>query len=306
MDVQIVIPVYYPDDKFLSLLTSIRRQTFATPSLLIIDSGSQHDYRKVLPAGARVEKISAEAFNHGGTRQWATRIAPGKDVYVFLTQDAILAENDALATLLRVFSVPDVGCAFGRQIPHVGANPFACHARLFNYGETSYLRSLADRKTYGFKTAFISNSFAAYRGAALQEVGGFPSHVILGEDTYVAAKMLLAGWKVAYMADATVYHSHEYSIWQEFKRYFDTGVFHSREPWFRAAFGTAEGEGRRFVQAELLYLWRKAPCLIPMMFLRDAMKFLGYRLGLWERLLPLPLKRAMSMNRNYWKEKLGA
>ncbi len=34
---------------------------------------------------------------------------------------------------------------------------------------------------------------------------------------YVAAKMLISGWKIAYNANSQVFHSHNYSIWQEFK-----------------------------------------------------------------------------------------
>lgn len=305
MDVQVVIPVYQPDEKFLALLASLRQQTLTNVSLLIIESRAKKKYKDCYPSTARVEEITPAVFNHGGTRQWAIEIAPGKDVYVFLTQDAILFGNEALASLLRVFDSPDVGCAFGRQIPHVGADPFARYMRQFNYGETSYLRSLADRRQYGIKTVFISNSFAAYRGDALRDVGGFPIRVILGEDMYVAAKMLLSGWQIAYVAEAAVYHSHNYSPWQEFKRYFDTGVFHAQESWLRTAFGRAEGEGRRFVKAEFLYLWRTAPRYLPMMVLRDAMKFLGYQLGLLERFLPLPLKRTMSMNSMYWQESSG-
>lgn len=306
MDVQIVIPVYRPDDKFLALLASLQRQTVRNASLLILDSGTQEKYRAAFPIDARVEEIDHAMFNHGGTRQWATEIAPGKDVYLFLTQDAILSGNDAIEVLLRAFDSPEVGCAFGRQIPHGGADPFARHARQFNYGTASYLRSLADRRKYGIKTVFISNSFAAYRGDALRAVEGFPKHVILGEDMYVAAKMLLAGWKIAYAAEAVVYHSHNYCPWREFQRCFDIGVFHAQEPWLLAAFGQAEGEGLRFVKEEFFYLRRETPLCLPMMVLRDAMKFLGYRLGRWARHIPLPLKRVMSMNPSYWKDRSGA
>ncbi|VCW13919.1 hypothetical protein BANRA_01245 [Escherichia coli] len=42
---------------------------------------------------------------------------------------------------------------------------------------------------------------------------------------YYTAKAILAGYKVAYVADAVVKHSHNYSPIDEFKRYFDIGVF---------------------------------------------------------------------------------
>lgn len=90
-----------------------------------------------------------------------------------------------------------------------------------------------------------------YRRSALEAVGGFPADVIGSEDAYVAARMLLAGWKVQYAASAQVYHSHDYRLMDEFHRYFDIGVFYGREPWIRQAFGDAGGEGKRYVLAEL-------------------------------------------------------
>ena len=122
-----------------------------------------------------------------------------------------------------------VGCASGRQLPHSDASLLASHARHFNYPNVSSIRDEKSISTLGLKAAFCSNSFAAYRVSALYECGGFPLNVILGEDMYVAAKMLLRGYKTAYVANATVYHSHNYSPIEEFKRYFDTGVYHARE-----------------------------------------------------------------------------
>ena len=113
---------------------------------------------------------------------------------------------------------------------------------------------MADAAELGIKAAFMSNSFAAYRREALMAVGGFPKHVIFAEDMYVAAKMLMAGWKVVYEGSACCRHSHNYTIIEEFRRYFDMGVFHAREPWIRENFGGAGGEGLRYVKSELKYL----------------------------------------------------
>jgi len=193
-----------------------------------------------------------------------------------------------------------VGVAYGRQLPAPEATPIAAHARLFNYPVKSYVRSAADISAYGIKTAFLSNSLAAYRRSALLAVGGFPSSVILSEDTMVATKMLLSGWKITYCAEATCYHSHNYTLIKEFQRYFDIGVFHAREAWYLQALGGAEGEGKRFVLSELRYLRRHAPALMPAALLRSAFKLIGYRLGRLEHYLPRYVKRAFSMNRGFW------
>jgi rhamnosyltransferase len=152
----------------------------------------------------------------------------------------------------------------------------------------------------GIKSIFISNSFAAYRREALLASGGFPKNVIFGEDTITAARLLLSGWKVAYVAEAQVYHSHSYTWKQEFKRYFDIGVLHARARWLLQEFGTAGGEGGRFVRSELRYLWPLHWSLIPSALIRTALKLVGYRLGRIEKRLSPGLKRRLSMHPGFW------
>lgn len=302
MNIQIIIPVYKPDNKLLDLLKQIKKQIIKNIPLLIIDSGSNDEYKdEIKDMNCLVKKIDSRTFNHGGTRQMGADMFPDKDVYIYLTQDAILADEYAINNIVKVFNDDNVGCAYGRQLPHKGATIFATHARLFNYKNKSYIYSIEDKEKYGMKTVFNSNSFAAYRGKALKDVGGFPTDTILSEDMYVTAKMLLRNWSVAYCAEAKVYHSHNYTIWQEFKRYFDIGVFHAREAWIRKTFGKAEGEGKRFVISEIKMLLKEEPLLLFEMVFRDGMKFLGYKLGLNEKILNKNFKKKISMNKSYWK-----
>ena len=69
----------------------------------------------------------------------------------------------------------------------------------------------------------------------------------------------------------------------------------------RGSFGLAEGEGVRFVRAELVYLMKHKPLLVPSTFLRDGCKFLGYKLGMNYRRLPVSVRRKCSMTKRYWK-----
>ena len=302
-NILIIIPVCNPNYKFKHLLNMLQKQTLRDFSVLLIDSGEQHEYQDYIKDDYRfiIKKISRNDFNHGGTRQLGINMYPNNDVYVFLTQDAILAEEESIECLISCFIDDNVGCAFGRQLPHVDANFFSKVARLNNYGDESYIYSFADHKKYGIKTCFISNSYAAYRKKAMQDIGGFPVNTILGEDMCVAAKMIMEGWKIAYNADSKVYHSHNYSIWQEFKRYFDIGVFHNRESWICEKFGQAEGEGLKFIKKEVQAILKNNPLLLFEMIARDGMKFIGYRLGKKEKLLPNKIKYRISMTRRFWK-----
>ncbi len=273
----------------------------AADQVLIVDSSSTDGTdRLAREAGFRVHTIPRAEFSHGGTRQMAAELLVDSDILVYLTQDAVLSGPEAVRFLLRAFESPSVGAAYGRQLPRPGATPIERHARLFNYPGTSGVRCLANRDEMGIKSIFLSNSFAAYRRDALLECGGFQADVIFGEDTVLAARLLLAGWKIAYVSEAKVHHSHAYGLVQEFKRYFDIGVLHRREQWMLDEFGRAGGEGRRFVLSEVAYLAKTAPWLIPSAVARTALKLLGYRLGRLEDRLGVRLKRSLSMHRAFW------
>jgi len=274
----------------------------AINDIYIIDSGSvDNTVNQSRDAGFNVIEIKPGTFNHGGTRQLLVESLVVYEVVVFLTQDAVLASPDAISSLVNVFDNPTVGAAYGRQLPRKKSTHIEAHARLFNYPEKSRMNSLEDVDSLGIKTVFMSNSFAAYRVSALKEVGGFPENTIVSEDMYVAAKMIIGGWKIAYRADATVFHSHGYTMFQEFQRYFDIGVFNARESWIRQRFGIAESEGGRFVRSEIAYLMKKNPFLLPGSLLRTFLKLLGYRLGVNEAKIPVFIKAHLSMQKVYWK-----
>jgi rhamnosyltransferase len=274
-----------------------------TPDQVLIIDSSSTDGTAVLAkaSGFRVETISRSDFNHGATRQRGVNLSPDADILVFLTQDAELASGDAIARLCKAFDDAEVGAAYGRQLPRREAGAIEAHARLFNYPADDQMKSANSQGAVGFKSLFFSNSFGAYRRAALQAVGGFPEDVIFGEDTVTVANLLQHGWKIAYVADAAVRHSHAYSMSQEFRRYFDIGVLHSREAATFAPFGEASGEGRKFVKSETAFVSRRAPYLLLSAWLRTALKLFGYRLGRRERSMPLALKRRLSMSTSFWK-----
>lgn len=295
-----VIPTYNGCADLQRLLESLASQS-ADLDILIVDSSSTDGTLELAHARcSRVTQVDSRDFNHGGTRQMMVHQHPDYDVYVYLTQDAYLEDPLAIANILEPFADPQVGAVCGRQLAHHDASLLAQHARLFNYPAVSQIKTLSDAPKLGIKTPFMSNSFAAYRREALLAAGGFPRHVILSEDMYVAAKMLLGGWKVAYEGAALCRHSHNYTLWQEFQRYFDIGVFQSRETWIHEAFGGVGGEGMRYVRSELSFLGRRHWLLWPLSLLRNAAKLLAYKLSRQEKRLPVSLKKKLSMHRRYW------
>ena len=293
----IVVPSYNGLEDLRRLVKSLP----ASVDLFVIDSSSTDGTREYLEDKAIDHLIiPTSEFNHGGTRQRALSERPGHDIYIFMTQDAYLAEPEAIEHLIQPFDDKTVGAVCGNQLPHVDAQPLGRHARMFNYPAASRVKSFADAPALGIKAAFMSNSFAAYRAEALEAVGGFPGHVILGEDMYVAARMLMSEWKVAYQGTARCHHSHDYTQIEEGKRYFDIGVFLSRESWIQERFGSAGGEGLRFVRSELNFLSQNGKRWIPNAIVRNAIKILGFKLGKQESHLPARWKARLSMHKRFW------
>jgi rhamnosyltransferase len=303
---RIIVPICNGGGRWREAAAALR-DAVLDPTLVAIVDSSSTDGSDLVAAnlGFEVERIDPLTFNHGRTRQAAVnRFCQGRDFAVFLTHDAVIEGPKSLTALLDAFSNPQVGAAYGRQLPHSNASPFGRHSATFLYPPVSETRMLADAPRHGIRTAYISNSFAAYRLKALGECGGFPSALILGEDTHVALHMLLAGWSVSYRADAVVRHSHNYTIFQEMQRYFDFGVLHAQLPGLLRRLGQPEGDGLRFVCSELRYMSDAAPWRLPEVVIRNACKYLGYRLGRAFRKLPNSLRRHLSMTKIFWDSKL--
>lgn len=304
--VAIIIPTVNSRRFWTSLTTGLRLQGLPPSQVLIVDSSSDDETRELAAEeGYEVVRIDRRDFNHGGTRQFALDFVPWASIVVYLTQDAMLVAPDSMDRLLSAFEDPTVGAAYGRQLPRLAAGPIEAHARLFNYPPQSEVRDFESRRTLGIKAAFLSNSFSAYRMDALKEVGGFPPDVIVAEDSLVSGKLLLAGWKVAYVAEAQAYHSHAFSVTEEFRRYFDIGVCHRREPWLRGKFGRTGSEGGRFVKSELRYLIPQHLHLVPIALFRTFTKALGYQLGLRGARLGRNWSRKLSYQRSFWDGAAG-
>lgn len=299
--ISIIIPTYNAQNYLVKLLNSIKIQSIKESELIIIDSSSKDDTVKIANEYTNnVVIIPQNEFDHGGTRAKAAQLATG-DILIFLTQDALPYDENTIENILKVFKDEKIGAAYGRQLSYKDTNLFGKHLREFNYPDTTIIKKKSDIKKFGVKTAQLSNSFAAYRKSVLEEVGIFKDNLILGEDVYTGAKMILAGYSLAYVSEAKVYHSHSYSVWQEFKRYFDIGVFHKTEEWILKEFGKAEGEGIKYIKSEINYLLKNSAWfLLPEFLIRNGMKYIGYKLGQKYEILPQWMVKIFSMHYRWW------
>ncbi len=299
--ISIILPTRNGAATIRELLVVLCRQTVLSHELLVVDSSSSDQTVEIAKEfGAEVVVIPEEEFDHGGTRTMISKKAQG-DILIFLTQDVVPASTDALVKLIQpLLSDETIAVTYGRQLPNRDATLLAAHLRSFNYPAQTVVRSFADRERLGFQTVFASNSFAAYRKIALAEVDYFKSGLVFGEDTCAIGRLLMRGYKVAYVSDAMVFHSHNYSCLQEFRRSFDIGVLHVTEGWLLDTYGRAEGRGWQYVKSGVSYLMNVKKALLPNFFWRIFLKFLGYKLGNKFQSLPQCLIPFLSMHRSWW------
>ena len=223
------------------------------------------------------------------------------DLLLFMTQDAIPADEMLVEHLVMQFSLPQVKAAYARQLPKAGCSILEAYTRGFNYPPESDIKDYGDLPKLGLKTFFCSNVCAMYDRKVYEELGGFVSHTIFNEDMIYAAGLIEAGYSIAYAADAQVYHSHNYGCIAQLKRNFDLGVSQAQYPEIFEKY-PSEGEGIRMVKQTAAYVCRiHRPWLLASLFFQSGFKYLGYLLGKHYQRLPRVVIRHCTMNKNWWK-----
>lgn len=303
MRVAALIPVFEGAHYLPALLAALAGQTRPPDETWIAETDPLPETEELVRGhGARYVRVAPGEFDHGGTR---SRLARGTDadVLLLLSQDALPAGREAVERLLRPLETdPGVAAAFGRQVPPSGAHPFTRMKRAFLYTGVSKVQRFEDRRSSGFRAAFFSNSFAAWRRGPLAEIGWFGERRLMCEDVSAAAALLAAGQAVAYVADAEVEHGNEHPLRVELARYFDIGATHALDPRLETDFGSPHGEGLRFVKFGVRFLveggwaWQ-----LPAFAVWSAGKRIAYSLGRHHRALPAGLVKRLSSLPEWWK-----
>jgi rhamnosyltransferase len=309
--ISLIIPTLNAEKYLLKLLPALLRQKKADQSpygaeleILVVDSGSED--RTVSLAeecGAKILKVDRADFDHGGTRNLAWRAAKGEYIF-FLTQDALPVNEGYLEEFLQYFRRygESLVMVSGRQVPYADARPVERLTRSFNYPPESNIRTAADIGRLGIKAFFFSDACAAYRRSFLEEMGGFESPILTNEDMLMAARALKKGCQVGYCAGAQVYHSHNFTLRQQYRRNFDVGAFLAMYQ-NEVASGSAAGEGIRMV----MYTERKLlkglhfASMVRCIF-ESAAKFLGNRAGKQYQGMSLEKILKKTSNPAFWRK----
>lgn len=307
--VDVIIPVYRPDEKLERLIEKLGVQTMKPAHVLFLQTmtGDSEDERvgEILKRAenARIIPVDKNEFDHGGTRNQGASLSEA-EYMLFMTQDAVPEDAYLIENMYRhITSGERIATAYARQTPGEAAGVIESYTRTFNYPEESSVKSLDDLERLGIKTYFCSNACAMYKKSVYEELGGFVTETIFNEDMIFASRVIGAGYKIAYAADAKVVHSHKYTYREQLTRNFDLGVSQRQ---YREIFEgiKSESEGIRLIKDTMRHLVRCGKWyLIPDLIFQSGFKFIGYRLGLRYEKLPGWLVKKLSMNKRYWNER---
>ena len=303
--ISVVIPVRDGGAELRRCLEAIRRQQVGEEvEVVVIDSGSGDGSPELAEQlGARVHTIPAEKFGHGATRNLGAGLARG-DTLVFTTQDAVAASErwlDRLTAPLR--GDPALAGVYGRQLPHPHASPPERYFLDFLYGPAPRRQRARQRAELSLRTTLFSNVNAAVRRSVWEDFR-FAHDIIMSEDQEWAARVLLAGWELAYEPAAAVSHSHAYTLASAFRRFFDSGV--SAEEAYLAGGRSAGGVLARtaldYGFGELRWLWCTGQRRwIPYAAAYELAKLAGLQLGARHRRLPRWIKLRLTGLPGHWR-----
>ena len=240
-----------------------------------------------LPLGVEAVTIDPRTFDHGGTRQLALELC-STELLAFLSDDAEPVADSWLGRLTAPFSDGAVAAVYGRQVPRPDAGIAERIFRTNRYPPRSRLITLQTVAAEGEGALPISDANSAYRVTALQSLGGFPRPCSYGEDLAVALATLRQGWRVHYVAEAEVWHSHHLTIASLFRRGLSAGSLgmKAQEQGMGSGFHRSGLGGTRLVWSMIRTGWaqygvRGAAAVVFVSMIR-ALGYIAGRLG-WQK-----------------------
>ena len=247
--ISVVCPLYEAEGDILRLDESLTVQegiSFAE-IFYVLTKGNDKTSEVMKKSGilerpeVKFSEISKEDFSHSLTREKAAFSATGK-VIVFLTQDIEIRDTHFLEKLVQPIVAGEADATYAKQITKY--NNIEKYTRESNYPAKSFTVSKKDIEKLGLKTFFFSDAAGAVARSKFVELGGYDNKDLpISEDMYFAHKLIMSGGKIRYVAEAEVYHSHDFKLSELYSRYRLTGKFMKMNPEIALAGVNAAGGG---------------------------------------------------------------
>ena len=218
----VCLPTYNAGPQFELLLESLKQQKLQTFELCVIDSSSTDDtvarVRAAFP-DVKFRQIGPQEFSHGGTRNQLVDMATGERV-LFLTQDALLADNLLLRTMVDTTLEENIAQAFCRHAAYPHHSEFIKRDLVDTFNnlrrDMAWPMGELDLSHNPRLLCFSSNNCCIYRRDLLQRIPFQP--VNYGEDQLWTREVMKAGFLKTYIHSTAVIHSHDYEPEETYQR----------------------------------------------------------------------------------------
>lgn len=223
MRISIILPIYNGEKYIKKLVEKIRDQEGNYEIELIALVSKSFD-KSLEEAQKLFDKIiEVNKFNHARTRHEGAMRASG-DILVFITQDILPYDNQWLKNLINPLN-KKVIAAFSRQIAYEKHSNIEKIIREFNYPNKDRICNKGMKEENGRKNIFYSDASSAIIKDKFFELGGYDFEVPTSEDVYLANKIVESGYSFIYASQSRIWHSHQLSLKETYKRYRDIGKF---------------------------------------------------------------------------------
>jgi len=298
-ELSVIIPTLNAAGYLPKLFNRIFEQSPSPPlEVILIDSNSTDATREIADADKRVKLVTIDNFTHGGARNMGARLATGA-IVVYLTQDALPSDNNWLSNLIEPFSNENVAAVCSRQIPYDNSSPMEKFFLAKRFSDKRIERNLKSLENIGYEEVLFSDVSCAIRRTALIE-HPFDETLIMSEDQQFSRDVIQAGLTVVYEPNSIVTHSHKYTLWQTFKRYFDS-IYALRVIFKDQDMKSSAKMGQKYVIEELKYIALKHPFWLPYYFVYTSVKVVATIMAHYVEYLPKWLLQKISMHAYHWK-----
>ena len=210
--VDVVVRAHNDMDLIEETLRGIRQQTLEC-RILVMDNESTDGTTDVARTIAdQVINIPAGTYIPGAVLNRAMK-ATSSDRVVFLNSDCTPVDQLWLETLLAGFDQDDVAAVFSQQLPRPDCRPLFCKDTRDTFGDGS--------QQAGWRHCFSMASSAIQR--SVWEEMDFNEAIQYSEDIEWTWRARQRGYTIRYCPESKVYHSHNYTLKQWFRRQYGEG-----------------------------------------------------------------------------------
>jgi rhamnosyltransferase len=265
--------------------------------IVIIDSGSTDgsvDYIKanINNNALRLFQIEPEQFHHAKTRNLGIDLAHGKFI-IFLQGDAIPKDEYWLYYLLNPLIIQGKGIAasYSRQVPKDNANINNLCRISYNYGDEPIIKGLG--KNLSAKDLYFFSTASCAINKELVNSPFFDETICFAEDISLSYRIINEGINIAYCPNSIVYHSHNYTYFEVFQRYFDYGISYNKIGVYKEK-ANLKRDGIKYFKHSLRILKNRNACDYIKFLIFIFISYIGFKLGVSYKAIPQSLFRLSS------------